>query len=99
MLLPVFVTLAAVTLSTPSPSAGAGAARAGPTAPRRAGKAPSSAQAPRVPLDPNELYSSRARRRIASYLRLRLLELREENLERAAEVIRRRLPVDTLLTP
>jgi hypothetical protein len=30
---------------------------------------------------------------------MRLLELREEGLERAAEVIRRRLPVDTLLEP
>ena len=93
MLLPVFVTLAAVTLSTPSPPAGAA------TEPPHPHAAPSSAQAPRLTLDPNELYSARARRRIASYLRLRLLELREESLERAAEVIRRRLPVDTLLPP
>jgi hypothetical protein len=91
MLLPVFVTLAAVTLSIPSPPAGA-TARPQPAA-------PSSARARTPPLEANELYSPRARRRVASYLRLRLLELREENLERAAEVIRRRLPVDVLLAP
>ena len=50
-------------------------------------------------LDERSLYSPRARRRFASYLRLRLLEMREEGLERAADVVRRRLPVDTLLEP
>jgi hypothetical protein len=44
-----------------------------------------------------ELYSLRARRRMAAFLRLRLLEWREEGLSRAAEVIERRLPVDALV--
>ena len=45
----------------------------------------------------SDLYSLRARRRFANYLRLRLLELREANLERAAAVIERRLPITSLL--
>ncbi len=44
-----------------------------------------------------ELFSLRARRRFAAYLRIRLLEMREEGLERAAEAVERRLPVDELL--
>ncbi len=46
---------------------------------------------------PADLYSARARRRFASYLRLRLLELREAGLERAAQAVERRLSVDDLL--
>jgi hypothetical protein len=34
---------------------------------------------------------------MASYLRMRLLELRKAGLDRAADVIERRLPVDKLL--
>ena len=45
----------------------------------------------------NDLYAARARRRMASYLRMRLLELRLAGLRRAAEVVERRLPVDVLL--
>ncbi len=48
-------------------------------------------------VNPNELYSLRARRRFASYLRLRLLELREANLQRAADAIERHLPISELL--
>jgi hypothetical protein len=44
-----------------------------------------------------DLYASRAKRRIASYLRMRLLELRLRGLERASEVIGHRLPLDVLL--
>ncbi len=51
----------------------------------------------RLPPDSSDLYSLRARRRFASYLRLRLLELREANLERAAAVIERRLPFASLV--
>jgi hypothetical protein len=43
-----------------------------------------------------DLYSARVRRRLASYLRLRLLELRKAGLERAAGVIENRLPIETL---
>jgi hypothetical protein len=45
------------------------------------------------------LYSPRARRATITYLRLRLLELREEDLDRARAVIERRLSVDELLAP
>jgi hypothetical protein len=47
-----------------------------------------------VPAD--RLFALRERRRIAAYLRMRLLEMREEGLERAAEAVRRRLPADVL---
>lgn len=57
----------------------------------------SAANVLRQPLDSSDLYSLRARRRFASYLRLRLLELREANLERAAAVVERRLPFSSLL--
>jgi hypothetical protein len=50
----------------------------------------------RTELDPDRLYSLRERRRIATYLRLRLDQMREERLERLVDVIERRLPVDTL---
>jgi hypothetical protein len=51
--------------------------------------------APRVPR--SALYSPHARRLVQGYLRLKLLELREANLERARLVIERRLGVETLL--
>ncbi len=47
--------------------------------------------------DPNVLYSQRARKRMVAYLKLRLLELRELHLARAAEAIERHLPVSELL--
>jgi hypothetical protein len=43
------------------------------------------------------LYSPRVRRSTVMYLRLRLLELREEGLERARAVIEHRLSIDDLL--
>jgi hypothetical protein len=43
------------------------------------------------------LYSPRVRRSTVMYLRLRLLELREEGLERARAVIEHRLSIDELL--
>ncbi|GAC1444422.1 MAG: hypothetical protein PVSMB8_05610 [Vulcanimicrobiaceae bacterium] len=46
---------------------------------------------------PSDAYAARTRRRYARYLRLRLLELREAGLERAAAVVERRLPVDVLV--
>jgi hypothetical protein len=45
----------------------------------------------------SDLYSARARRRLAAYLRMRLLELRKLGLERAADVVERRIPVEELL--
>lgn len=56
-----------------------------------------SAKGPRPAIAPGDLYSSRAKRRIASYLRMRLLELRLRSLERAASVVEHRLTVDDLL--
>jgi hypothetical protein len=44
-----------------------------------------------------DLYSPRVRRSTITYLRLRLLELREEGLERARAAIERRLSIDELL--
>ncbi len=44
----------------------------------------------------DELYSLRARRRFAAYLRMRLLEMREAGLERAADAVERRLSPDAL---
>ncbi len=95
MLPTLFVTLAALTLSAPSPlpSSLASPVRALRTA--NSAPAPSAAASPAV--RPEELYSLRARRRFAAYLRLRLLELRSEGLSRAADVIERRLPVDDLI--
>jgi hypothetical protein len=48
-------------------------------------------------IDSSDLYSLRARRRFANYLRLRILELRAANLERAAEVVEHRMPLCELL--
>jgi hypothetical protein len=47
----------------------------------------------------NDLYAARARRRMASYLRLRLLELRMAGLRRAADAVERRLPIGSILEP
>lgn len=57
------------------------------------------ARGPRPHLRADELYSTHARRRFAAFLRLRLLEMREAGLERAAAVVERRLPVGTLVPP
>jgi len=43
------------------------------------------------------LYSSRALRRARTILQLKLLELREERLERVRKAIERRVPIDQLL--
>jgi hypothetical protein len=83
-----FVTVAALTLSTPQPAASA--------APHPRAAAHPLLQRSHAP-SPEELYSLRARRRFAAYLRLRLLEWREEGLERAAAVVEHRLSVDALV--
>ncbi len=43
------------------------------------------------------LYSRRSRRLVQSYLRLKLLEMREADLERARKVIERKLRIGALL--
>ena len=92
-----FVTVAALTLSpTPQP------ARPSPPASVAGRHAAVAERHPPEGLrlassDPNALYSLRARKRFAAYLRLRLLELRQEHLTRAADAIERRIPVSALL--
>ncbi len=86
MIFGAFVTLAALGSLTPPV----------PQAHRRAHR-PGIASRPAA-IDSSDLYSLRARRRFVSYLRLRLLELRESNLERAADAVERRLPISSLLT-
>jgi hypothetical protein len=44
-----------------------------------------------------DLFAPRVRRSTIAYLRLRLLELREEDLDRARAAIERRLGIDELL--
>lgn len=83
----VFAGAAGLTLSSPAPAA---TPRAPHTSRRTSGLR---ALAPPA----GDVYSLRARRRFAAYLRLRLLEMREAGLERAANVVEHRLPVDTLL--
>jgi hypothetical protein len=99
MLSAAFVTLFALTVSG-LPAADLGQSiRAVPTASPVAGSAKASQR--RLPdvvhtFRSDDLYSRRERRRIAAYLRMRLLELREAGLERAAEAVERRLPADLL---
>jgi hypothetical protein len=63
--------------------------------------APSGIVAPAtVPLQATrDLYSARARRMVAAYLRLRMLELREDDLARVRQVIQGKLGVDALFSP
>ena len=48
------------------------------------------------PLSASDLYAARVRRRLAGYLRMRLLELRKAGLERAADVVQKKLPLEKL---
>jgi len=48
-------------------------------------------------LAPSSLYSRRSRRLVQAYLRLKLLEMREADLERARTVIERKLGIGSLL--
>ena len=50
-----------------------------------------------APLSAASLYSARALRRARMILQLKLLELREERLERVRKAIERRVPIDQLL--
>jgi hypothetical protein len=49
------------------------------------------------PLAAGALYSRRSRRLVQSYLRLKVLEMREADLERARKVIERKLGIPALL--
>ncbi len=54
---------------------------------------------PRMParLAASSLYARRSRRLVQSYLRLKLLEMRETDLERARKVVERKLGIRALL--
>jgi hypothetical protein len=69
------------------------------TGPPRPTPAPSPIVAARTIPDPAALYSAHARRLIAAYLRLRMLELREADLDRARAVIEGKIRIDDLLVP
>jgi hypothetical protein len=51
-----------------------------------------------APADPAALYGRRARRLVQSYLRLKVLEMRKADLERARLVIERKLGIRELLS-
>jgi hypothetical protein len=86
MIFGLFVTFAALILS-PTPGAPSPSHSPRPPGPGRAAPA----------LHADELYALRARRRFTTYLRLRLLELREEGLDRAAAAIEHRIRIDELV--
>ena len=70
-----------------------------------AGQAPSPSPAahkhprpePVLSLPVGDVYSARAKRRISSYLRMRVLELRKERLTRALEALEGRIGIDELI--
>jgi hypothetical protein len=74
-----------------------------PATPARAGSVPlrRSTPAPRPAAVPRPaaaaLYSRRSRRLVQSYLRLKLLEMRKADLDRARKVVERKLGIKTLL--
>ncbi len=76
------------------PSVPATPAEAG-SVPRPQPTSPPSARAHRIAAA--ALYSRRSRRLVQSYLRLKVLEMRERDLERARSVIERKLGIGTLL--
>jgi hypothetical protein len=74
-----------------------GPVRAAAPATPRATPSPPPIVAKRPAADATSLYSPHARRLIQAYLRLRLLELREEDLDRVRAVIEGKLRLDDLL--
>jgi hypothetical protein len=53
---------------------------------------------PTPQFDPAYLYARRSRRLVQSYLRLKLLEMRATDLERARRIIERKLGIGSLLS-
>ena len=64
---------------------------------RRPAPSPSPTAAPAFRPAAAALYSRRSRRLVQSYLRLKLLEMREADLERARKVVERKLGIKALL--
>jgi hypothetical protein len=90
--------LRALTLCALLPITTGRQAVAATVSPRPTPSARPNVAAPAIP-DPTRLYSAHARRLIQSYLRLRILELREADLDRVRAVIEGKLRVDDLLGP
>lgn len=78
-----------------------GPAAASPGAAPRATTVPKAIVAPTpLPLgQARDLYSARARRLVRTYLRLRLLELRQAELDRVGAVIEGKVGIDALFSP
>ena len=70
-----------------------------PLPPNHLSPSPAATSAPRPRLAAASLYSRRSRRLVQSYLRLKLLEAREADLDRARLVIERKLGIGALLGP
>ena len=83
MLIAAFAAAAALTLSPPP--------RGRKPTPSHAVSRPAQARASA------DLYSARAKRRFASFIRMRLLELRLRGLRLAADVVEKRMTLDDLL--
>jgi len=66
-------------------------------APRRRSNHPAPPAPERALLAPSSLYARRTRRLVQSYLRLKLYEMREADLERARKVVERKLGIKALL--
>ncbi|HEX3464196.1 MAG TPA: hypothetical protein VHS78_09150 [Candidatus Elarobacter sp.] len=64
---------------------------------RRPAPSPTPTAAPAFRPAAAALYSRRSRRLVQSYLRLKLLEMREADLERARKVVERKLGIKALL--
>jgi hypothetical protein len=84
------------TLATPA-NASTVPLRAASPRPARPHPAVSATPAARRALVTSSLYSRRSMRLVRSYLRLKLLEMREADLERARNVIERKLGIHGLL--
>jgi hypothetical protein len=104
MTLTAFAALAALTLSPYPAVAGPGLPHgARPSHHRHRSAAFPESHRPQRGVKPDipvaDLYSTRAKRRMANYLRMRLAELRRARLDRAACVVAHRLPLDALFEP
>jgi hypothetical protein len=83
-----------VLFNSTTPATPAGSASVPPGRPARS---PAPTPAPAFRPAAAALYSRRSRRLVQSYLRLKLLEMREADLERARKVVERKLGIKSLL--
>jgi len=83
--------------STPATPAGSSSVPLGQATPPHGQAAPRRSPPPAARPAAAALYSRRSRRLVQSYLRLKLLEMREADLERARAVVERKLGLGALL--